>query len=82
MDQALAKLAQAIDWQFFEEKCGVVYKDGPGQARQAKDGQLITHVQALPAPSRCRLTVCRSAVGHINRRIPVIWCWLDDCRAP
>jgi hypothetical protein len=31
MDHALVKLARTIDWRFLEEKCGAVYKDGPGQ---------------------------------------------------
>src|SRR3954452_9052798 len=27
----LVKLSRAIDWGFLEERCGVVYSDGPGQ---------------------------------------------------
>jgi IS5 family transposase len=27
----LAKLARTIDWGFLEERCGAVYRDGPGQ---------------------------------------------------
>jgi IS5 family transposase len=31
MEHALVKLARRIDWLFLEDKCGAVYKDGPGQ---------------------------------------------------
>jgi len=31
MEHALVKLARTIDWRFLEDKCGAVYKDGPGQ---------------------------------------------------
>jgi len=31
LTHALVKLARAIDWGFLEERCGAVYRDGPGQ---------------------------------------------------
>src|SRR5260370_27988521 len=30
LNHALARLARAIDWRFFEERFGAVYTDGPG----------------------------------------------------
>jgi IS5 family transposase len=31
LEHALVRLAGTIDWRFLEERCGAVYRDGPGQ---------------------------------------------------
>jgi IS5 family transposase len=45
----LARLAQAIDWRFLEERCGGVYADGPGRP---------------PLPSRLMASLCILKAMH------------------
>jgi transposase, IS5 family len=61
MEHALVKLARRIDWRFLEDKCGAVYKDGPGQpplpTRLMAGLAILKHTYNLSDEGVCELWI-------------------------